>query len=401
MPRDFGCSAGSPDPAETPDRRSPLGFAECFLRLLVTHSTRFYFMTRLRLAVVGVGALGRHHARILSELAEVELVAVADSRAEQGQEIATKCRTRWVADFRELLSRKLVDAVSVVVPTVAHREVAGAFLEVGIPVLVEKPLAANATHARELVELASRLGTLLQVGHIERFNPAFQAAQPLIVEPKYIRTERTSGYTFRSTDIGVVHDLMIHDIDLVLSLVRSPLHSVEAFGTTVMGGHEDVAQARLRFENGCVADLTASRISPTVARSLQAWSANGCVTCDMHTREVKRFAPSDELRLGTPPLDLARQPGADIEQLKRDVFGRFVSVESHAINASSPDALMQELIEFVECARSGRSPLVDGEQALQAMFVAEAVLRSLAAHDWMGQSSLDLPAVGVPLRRAA
>ena len=358
-------------------------------------------MPRLRLAVVGVGALGRHHARILSELPDVELVAVADSRAEQGQDIAAKCRTRWVADYRELLSRDVVDAVSVVVPTVAHRAVAGAFLEAGIPVLVEKPLATNVTHARELVTLASRQGTLLQVGHIERFNPAFQAAAPLIVEPKYIRAERTSGYTFRSTDIGVVHDLMIHDIDLVLSLVRSSLRSVEAFGTTVMGGHEDVAQARLRFENGCVADLTASRISPTAVRSLQAWSATGCVTCDMHSREVKRFAPSDALKFGSAPLDLARQPGADIEQLKKDVFGRFVTVESPSIDASGPDALTQELIEFVGCVSNGGSPHVDGEQALQAMIVADAVLQSLAAHDWTRLSSSIAPAFAEPSRRAA
>ena len=358
-------------------------------------------MPRLRLAVVGVGALGRHHARILSELPDVELVAVADSRAEQGQDIAAKCRTRWVADYRELLSRDVVDAVSVVVPTVAHRAVAGAFLEAGIPVLVEKPLAANVTHARELVTLASRQGTLLQVGHIERFNPAFQAVAPLIVAPKYIRAERTSGYTFRSTDIGVVHDLMIHDIDLVLSLVRSSLRSVEAFGTTVMGGQEDVAQARLRFENGCVADLTASRISPTAVRSLQAWSATGCVTCDMHSREVKRFAPSDALKFGSAPLDLARQPGADIEQLKKDVFGRFVTVESPSIDASGPDALTQELIEFVHCVRNGGSPHVDGEQALQAMIVADAVLQSLAAHDWTRLSSSIAPAFAEPSRRAA
>ena len=197
--------------------------------------------------------------------------------------------------------------------------------------MVEKPLAANASHAEELVELASRHDVLLQVGHIERFNPAFQAASSLIVEPKYIRAERTSGYTFRSTDIGVVHDLMIHDIDLVLSLVHSPLHSVEAFGVTVIGGFEDVAQARLRFENGCIADLTASRISPTVARSLQAWSASGCVTCDMHTREVKRYAPSEALRFGPAPLDIARQPGADIEQLKKDIFGHCHPVEKSQI----------------------------------------------------------------------
>lgn len=343
-------------------------------------------MTRLRLAVVGVGALGRHHARILSEHPNVELVAVADSRAEQGQDIAAKCHTRWVADYRELLSRDVIDAVSVVVPTVAHRQVAGEFLEAGIPVLVEKPLAANVLQARELVELATTRNVLLQVGHIERFNPAFQAAQPLIIKPKYIRAERTSGYTFRSTDIGVVHDLMIHDIDLVLSLVSSPLHNVEAFGTTVIGGHEDVAQARLRFENGCIADLTASRISPTVARSLQAWSADGCVTCDMHTREVKCYAPSDALRFGPAPLDLARQPGADIEQLKKDIFGHFVAVETLPVDASGPDALTRELAEFVDCVLHQRVPHVDGEQGLQAMHVAEEVLNSIARHHWNGRA---------------
>ncbi len=384
--------AGFPTPSKRPTEGLPF---------ISPQQHKILTMPRLRLAVVGVGALGRHHARILSEFPEVELVAVADSRTEQGQEIATKCRTRWVADYHELVSRDVVDAVSVVVPTVAHREVAGAFLEAGIPVLVEKPLAANVTHARELVALASQQGTLLQVGHIERFNPAFQAASLLIVEPKYIRAERTSGYTFRSTDIGVVHDLMIHDIDLVLSLVRSPLRSVEAFGTTVMGGHEDVAQARLWFENGCVADLTASRISPVAARSLQAWSANGCVTCDMHTREVKRFAPSDSLKFGPAPLDLARQPGADIEQLKKDVFGRFVTVETPPINASGPDALTHELIEFVKCVGNGSSPHVDGEQALQAMIVAGAVLQSLAAHDWTGRRSAFVPAIHGPSRRAA
>ena len=347
-------------------------------------------MPRLRLAVVGVGALGRHHARILNENPQVNLVAVADSRAEQGQDIAGKCHTHWVADYRDLLSRDMIDAVSVVVPTVAHREVAGAFLEAGIPVLVEKPLAANASHAAELVELASRQNVLLQVGHIERFNPAFQAARSQIVEPKYIRAERTSGYTFRSTDIGVVHDLMIHDIDLVLSLVRSPLQSVEAFGVTVIGGYEDVAQARLRFENGCIADLTASRISPTVARSLQAWSATGCVTCDMHAREVKRFAPSEALRLGPAPLDLARQPGADIEQLKKDVFGHFVAVETLPIDATGPDALTQELTEFVDCVQNDREPQVDGQQALQAMIVAEAVLKSLSDHRWNGLAPGDI-----------
>lgn len=338
------------------------------------------------MAVIGVGALGRHHARILGEIADVELVAVVDSREEQGRDIATRCQTNWLADYQQLLSRDVLDAVSVVVPTVAHRQVAGDFLTAGIPVLVEKPLAANLQQARELVDLAAEKGTLLQVGHIERFNPAFQVARDRIHNPKYIRAERTSAYTFRSTDIGVVHDLMIHDIDLVLSLVQSRLKNVEAFGVTVMGGHEDAVQARLRFENGCIVDLTASRISPAVSRSLQAWSGAGCVTCDLHTRDVKHYAPSDKLRFGPSPLDMARQPGADIEQLKKDVFGQFVQVESLPVDASGPDALTRELSDFVACVQTNQQPHVDGVQGLAAMMVAAEVLKSVAEHQWDGRA---------------
>jgi predicted dehydrogenase len=343
-------------------------------------------MQRLKMAVIGVGALGRHHARILGEFSEVELVAVVDGRAQQGQEVAAHCNTRWLSDYRELLSSGAVDAVSVVVPTVAHRQVAGEFLRAGIPVLVEKPLAANVDHARELVALARRQGTVLQVGHIERFNPAFQSARTRIDHPKYIRTERTSSYTFRSTDIGAVHDLMIHDIDLVLSLVRSPLRSVEAFGITVMGEHEDAVQARLRFASGCIADLTASRISPMVSRSLHAWSATACVACNMHTREVLAYGLSDDLRSGLSPLEMSRQPGVNMEQLKQDVFGKFVQVENLPVATGGPDALTCELIDFVDCVQTGRTPQVDGEQGLAAMVVADRIMQSIAAHQWDGHA---------------
>lgn len=343
-------------------------------------------MNRLRVAVIGVGALGRHHARIVSALNGVELVAVADSQAERGQEVANKHNSRWVADYRELLDRNIVDAVSVVVPTVAHRAVAGDFLERGIPVLVEKPLAGSVTQARELVDLATRNKALLQVGHIERFNPAFQAAEKVIQSPKYLRCERTSTYTFRSTDIGVVLDLMIHDIDLVLSLVKSPLRRCEAFGIGVMGKNEDAAQARLYFENGCIADLTASRISPSASRSMTAWSASGCVTVDLHQREVKSFSPGEGLLNGVPPLVRASQPGADLEALKKDVFGHFVNVQSFPVDGTGPDALTQELREFTDCVVSGRRPHVDGEQALQAMIVAGKVLEQVSTHQWDGRA---------------
>lgn len=343
-------------------------------------------MNRLRVAVIGVGALGRHHARILSEFDDVELVAVADSHAARGQEVAARHQSTWVEDYAQLLDKSIVDAVSVAVPTFAHRVVAGAFLEQGIPVLVEKPLAGNVTHARELVDLAFQNHALLQVGHIERFNPAFQAAEKIIVGPKYLRCERTSTYTFRSTDIGVVLDLMIHDIDLVLSLVKSPLRRCEAFGIGVMGKNEDAVQARLYFENGCVADLTASRINPVVSRSMTAWTSSGCVTVDLHQRAVKRFAPGEALLHGLSPLQRAAEPSADIEELKKDVFGKFIQTESLPVDAGGPDALTQELREFVHSVTAGEQPHVTGQQAYAAMVIADQILQQVAAHQWDGHA---------------
>jgi predicted dehydrogenase len=340
-------------------------------------------MTKLRVAVVGVGALGRHHARILGELPGVALAAVADPHAGRGQAVAASCRTEWIADYRMLFDR--VDAVSVVVPTSAHLEVASHFLQRGIPVLVEKPLAGRIRDAQALVRLADEHDALLQVGHVERFNPAWQAGAPFAANPKYIRAERTSPYTFRSTDIGVIFDLMIHEIDLLLSLVDSPVRRIEAFGIGVMGGgHEDAAQARITFDNGCVADLAASRICPAVNRSWQVWSAQGCVTIDLHRREVSRLTPSDALRSGVSPWDMARQPGADIEQLKKDVFGRFVKVE--AIPVPEGDALTAELAEFVECVTHGRQPRVNGVQAAKAVALADEILSRVKTHSWDGRA---------------
>lgn len=354
--------------------------------------------SRLRMAVVGVGALGRHHARILSEMPTVNLVAVVDGQRERGEEIARKCGTRYLAEVDELYDQ--VDAVSVVVPTVAHRAVAGEFLRRHIPVLVEKPLADSVESAAELVDLAEETGTLLQVGHIERFNPAMQAAMPLIHEPKYIRVERTSSYTFRSTDIGVVLDLMIHDIDLVAALAQSPTRQIDAFGIGVMGGHEDAVQARIVFENGCVADLCASRISPVVNRTLQIWSRSGCVNVDLHKREVTQFSPSESLLFGASPLDRARQPGADIERLKAEVFGGFVKVD--ALPVQNTDALTEELAAFVHSVKTGTRPLVSGPEALTAITIADQVLARVAAHQWDGHAHGAIgPNIRKPLRKAS
>lgn len=338
----------------------------------------------LRMAVIGTGALGQHHARILSQMPGVDLVAVADTRADIGRTVAQNCKTRWVGDYRNLFGE--VDAVSIVVPTFAHFPVASEFLKRGIPVLLEKPLALNADEGRILVKLAQKYDALLQVGHIERFNPATIAARPLCRDPKYIRCERLSAYPFRSMDIGVVHDLMIHDIDLVLSLVDAPLERVESFGIGMMGGgHEDAVQSRLYFESGCIADLSASRISPVTRRTMQVWSATGCVNIDFSKPEVVHLAPGPSLQDGPSPVEIAQQPGADINQLKQDVFSEFIKVATLPVQPH--DNLTQELSQFVHCVKRGDQPWVDGQQALQAMIVAGRVLDGVARHQWEGHAA--------------
>lgn len=335
-------------------------------------------MDDLRVMVVGVGALGKHHARIVSGLPGVKLVAVAEPREEIGRPIAEQFDARWVSNGLDLIDE--IDAASIVVPTTLHGDIAGKFLENGVPVLVEKPLADSVSEGQRLVDIATATSAVLQVGHVERFNPAMVAARKACGIPKYIRTERVSPFPFRSTDIGVVHDLLIHDIDLVLDLVRSPVRDVQAFGINVVSNHEDIVNARLFFENGAIADLTASRVNPEARRGMQVWSPLGCVNVDLQSREVTSYSPSESLRFGRSPLELASEPGADIEKLKADIFGRFIEVESAEV--SEGDALTAELVEFVSCVRDQTRPACSGVEALEALKVAEMVLKSVEDHDW-------------------
>ena len=346
-------------------------------------------MNPLRIAVIGVGALGRHHARILAGLDSVELIAVAEPDVETGTRVAKDCDCAHVVDYRELLSD--VDALTIAVPTFAHVPIASECLGHGIPVMIEKP---SLDQAASLVELADRQGVLLQVGHVERFNPAVVKTIGLIDRPRYIRVERLSPFAFRSTDISVVHDLMIHDLDIVLTLVESPLREVSAFGFTLMGGHEDSVQARLLFENGCLADIAASRIHPEPVRHLTAWSASGCVSVDMQTPDLTCYCPSPELFAGPSPLQRAAEPGADIERLKEQVFTEFISV--HKPEIPSADALTEELQSFVDCVRNHQPPLVGGAEALRAMAAAGRILDSVLDHQWDGHAS---GAIGPQARR--
>jgi predicted dehydrogenase len=333
-------------------------------------------MERLRLAVVGVGALGRHHARILSQNPEVELVGVADPNPTQGQAVAQSAGCEWTPDYRTLLGR--VDAASIVVPTAMHAGVAADFLRRSTPVLIEKPLALTMDEGRLLVRLAAEHKVPVQVGHIERFNPAFEVLEQRITRPKYLRAERYSPYAFRSMDISAVHDLMIHDIELCLHLAGCGVEHVEAMGTSLVGGQEDGVQARLTFENGCVADLTALRVCPFFRRSMLAWGDDCCVYADLHERKVSCYGPGPRMQNGELPFELAQTPGADIAGMKEAMFTDFISVEQPEV-ATGVDALTAELNEFIHCVRHRSVPRVDGRTALQALEVAERVVNAVRA----------------------
>ena len=334
-------------------------------------------MESLRVGVVGVGHLGRHHARILAGIEGVELVGVADVRIEQARRVAEPLGAPAFDDYRALLDR--IDAVSVAVPTTAHREVAGAFLGRGVHAMVEKPLATTSAEGREMVEMARRAGAVLAVGHIEQFNPIWEAARRRCPRPRYIDAERLGTYTFRSTDIGAVLDLMIHDIDLVLSLVDSPVVAVSALGASVFGSHEDLAQARIEFEDGCVADLSASRASYQASRKMRVWGAEGYSSIDFAAREATVVRPSDALRRGD--LDLADVDLSRPDAIRDHIFGRALEVD-HLEPSAPCDQLTAELTDFVTAARTGRRPRVSGTDALDALRVAEQILSGLRSRRW-------------------
>jgi predicted dehydrogenase len=328
--------------------------------------------------VVGVGHLGRHHARVLAGIEGVKLVGVADSRIDQAQAVAGPLGARAHADYRELIDQ--VDAVSVAVPTTLHRAIGGAFLERGIPTLIEKPLATSLTEAEELVGLANKTGAMLQVGHIERYNPALSALERYDLRPRYVESDRLGTYTFRSTDIGVVHDLMIHDLDLLLSFVKAPVRSVSAVGVSIFGQLEDVANARIEFEDGCVANLTASRASYQAARKMRLWGAEGYVGLDFATRQSTVVRPSEALLKGD--LQLHGLDLTKIDAVRQHIFGQILEVEQ--IQAEGREQLALELEDFVAAVKTGSRPKVTGDDALRCMTVADRILRSISNHAWEG-----------------
>lgn len=335
-------------------------------------------MKPLRLAVVGVGHLGRSHARILSTLEGVSLVGVVDPAEVPCREVAAACRTQACADFRQLLGQ--IDAAVVATPTRFHAQVALPLINAGVHLLVEKPLAPSADDAAALVATARQRGVVLQVGHVERFNPAWNAVAADLQQAKFIEASRLSAFKFRSTDIGVVLDLMIHDIDLVLATVRSPVERIDALGLALFGRHEDVAHARIEFADGCVAVLRASRASYTAERSIQVWTPRGFAAIDLAARRAHVVHPSEAIT--SRHFDAERLTADERAEWLEHLFERHLPISE--VQPPAVDQLTAELEDFRDSIQQGRAPRVTGQQALDALRLAERILESIAAHRWDG-----------------
>ena len=330
-------------------------------------------MSRLRMAVIGAGHLGRIHARLLRGRDDVELIAVVDPVAAARDAVAAEFQTASVADYRSLDGR--IDAAVVATPTQFHHEVARDLLQRGIHALVEKPITTTVAEAESLIVAAARGGLVLQVGHVERFNPALRAVRPRLGTPRYIEGARTSGYSFRSTDIGVVLDLMIHDLDIVLSLTGEPVVDVAAVGVTVVGPCEDVAQARLETAGGCVINLSASRTSLQAQRSMQIYSDGAIGSIDMAAGVAKVLTPCQRLACGE--FHVNDMPAAEKAALKDRFFQEVLPVEELVVEKRN--AIQDEHSDFVESILTGKRPLVTGEDGRNALAVATEIVAKLSS----------------------
>jgi predicted dehydrogenase len=303
---------------------------------------------RTRVAVVGVGYLGRFHAEKYAAEPEVDLIGVVDIDVERARQAAARFGCRAFTDAREI--HGLVDCASVVVPTPLHRAVGTALLEAGVDVLVEKPIAATLAEARDLVRVAEERGRILHVGHLERFNPAIRALTELLTRPRFLECHRLAPFVERGTDVDVVLDLMIHDLDVILSMVRSPVAAIEAVGVPVITTSPDIANARIRFADGAIANVTASRVSLKRERKLRIFQHDTYISLDYGEKRMRIC------RRGQAPLGGL----APIEVEERIVDGE--------------DALAEEIRAFLGAVRTRQPPLVSGREGLRAVELAYQVL---------------------------
>jgi predicted dehydrogenase len=330
----------------------------------------------IRTAVIGAGKMGSIHAKVYSQLPQSGLVGVADVDISRAQKLASQYNVAAFADPKDLLGK--VDAVTISAPTVHHLNLARIFIENGISVLIEKPLAASIAEGREIVSLAKKYGVVVAVGHSERCNPVVQAMKRLNIQPMFIESDRISPYTFRSMDIGVVLDVMIHDIDIILSLAASPVKKVDAVGLNVIGDHEDICNARIVFENGCIANVTASRLALKTERKVRIFSRQAYLSLDYLKKEgvVIKTAPN----VDTVEWIRQQKEAGDFD-FGQTNWADLLHIEQLDIDDKEPLRLEQE--SFLNAILdSSKRPEVTAEDGLAAMQCADQILAAVKAHKW-------------------
>ncbi len=302
-------------------------------------------MEKIKIAVIGVGKLGSIHARIYSQLKGIKFIGVCDIDTKKAERIAQDFKTEFYADYRRLIPR--VDAVSIAVPTIIHYPISRDFLKAGVHCLIEKPLTANLREAKALLQLARKNNCILQVGHIERFNPAIQKIARLPGAPRFIECHRLVNFSPRVKDVGVVLDLMIHDIDIILALVKSEIKSIDAVGVKVLTPYEDIANVRIKFRDGTICNLTASRVSDEAMRKIRIFKDNAYIS-----------------------LDYSQQEAVIYRKARNKII-------SQSIPIRKDEPLKAELTSFIDCIRKKKNPLVSGQDAYAALKIAFQILGKL------------------------
>ena len=322
--------------------------------------------TKIRTAVIGAGKMGSIHAKVYNQLPESELVAIVDTDGAKAEQLAETHTCGAYTDCRDVLDK--VDAVTISTPTITHLQIAKIFLRRKIPVLIEKPLAANAREGKKIVAWAHKHDTVVAVGHSERCNPVAQAMKRLSIEPKFIEAHRVSPYPFRSTDIGVVLDIMIHDIDIILSLAASKIRRIDAVGVSVIEGAEDICNARIVFENGCIANITASRLALKTERKIRIISEDAYVSADFVKRAgtvVRKTANEQQLADVRERL----RAGEDLSSIN---YLELVQVDELEVGEDEP--LKLQVDDFLSAVRTGRRPEVDARAGFAAVRTAERIV---------------------------
>ena len=333
-----------------------------------------------RVAVVGIGRMGKLHARVLNEMENAELICVVDTNLAAARSVARQRDCEALDDVEQAVDK--VDAAIIAVPTTAHAEAATPFVAAGKAVLIEKPISADIATAKKLISLAKKNGTFIQVGHTERFNPAVLAIQKYHIKPKFIEAHRISPFTFRSADVGVVLDMMIHDIDLVLMLAGGTVKNIHAIGVNVIGAPEDICSARLIFDNGCVANITASRLAIKTERKMRIFSEEAYLSVDYGRKIGIVIQKSQNLDL----IQMAREADAeDLAQLAESVdFKSLVKTEQLVVDDST-EPLRMQAEAFRDTVVNGTPPVVSAEDGLAAVQVANDIISSVKSFRWDGK----------------